>query len=127
MKDFAKKRKNKISKIYSLPVLIFGILIVGLLIKANVEIYSKVAQSRERKELNEFEFNELSKRKEELQAQVNRIDSRIGIEEELRKRFGVAKEDEKLVILYDEEKPIPEKLPQEKKTFFQKIKSWFSE
>ena len=126
MQEFIKKKKKK-NIIYSWPVLVILFLILGYSIKANLNIYEKVKKSEQKKEISENQLQELKNRQVQIEKDVQRLNSNIGQEEELRNRFNLVKDQEKVFIIVDEKKDNVESFKQEenKQGFIEKIKSWF--
>ena len=100
MREFQEKRKFK-KIIYSGWLQIFlGIVLLALVFSA-VKVYKKswisVQKSQEIKE----EMAKLKKRNAELAAEAVRLEGESGKEEEIRKRFDVAKPGEKILVIVD--------------------------
>ncbi len=91
-------------------------------------MYMKVRASAERREQIELQLKELNDRKQNLESEVVRLNSKIGVEDELRNRFNLMKENEEMIIILEDEKAdLDETLVKNEKTFFQKIKGWFAD
>ena len=101
MLEFQKKKKMT-NVIYSKLALILILFILFLFIKATVAFYQKEVESRNRKERAENELLELQKRKENIENKIRRLDSSVGVEEELRQRFDLVKEGEQTILIGDE-------------------------
>ena len=101
MLEFQKKKKIK-NMIYSKLALILILFILFLFVKATASFYQKEVESRNRKERAQNELLELQKRKENLENKINRLDSSVGVEEELRQRFDLVKEGEQTILLGDD-------------------------
>jgi cell division protein FtsB len=112
MFDFHEKRKMK-AILYSKGVFVLLILIAVLL---SVSVYNRFVVTQDTKiRLNERreDLESLEMRAEVLQTKVDYLESDRGIEEELRNRFDVAKEGERvIVILEDKEKKSDNKDPE---------------
>ncbi len=127
MREFSEKRRQK-SLFYSYPVMIVFFVILVILLKANILMYMKVRASAERREQIELQLKELNDRKQNLESEVARLNSKIGVEDELRNRFNLMKENEEMIIILEDEKAdLDETLVKNEKTFFQKIKGWFAD
>lgn len=101
MLEFQKKKKIK-NLIYSKLALVLILFILFLFVKATAAFYQKEVESRNRKERAENELLELQKRKENLEHRIKRLDSQVGVEEELRQRFDLVKEGEQTILIGDE-------------------------
>ena len=98
MLDFKEKRKLK-GILYSKPMIIFLGLILVFLINAVWDVYKKAKIANDNKELVSQNFNELKERKEDLSSKIEKLNTERGVEEELRKKFGVAREGEEVVVV----------------------------
>lgn len=101
MLEFQKKKKIK-NLIYSKLALVLILFILFLFVKATAAFYQKEVESRNRKERAENELLELQKRKENLEHRIKRLDSQVGVEEELRQSFDLVKEGEQTILIGDE-------------------------
>jgi cell division protein FtsB len=125
MLDFECKIKKK-KRLYSLPVIVLSCLVFAFLVKANISMYAGYKMSNDRREQIENQFQELSERKGEIETDINHLDSKVGIEEELRSRKNLAKADEKVLILLEEkEKTDTQTDENARQGFWQKIKALF--
>jgi len=100
MFDFHEKRKMR-SILYSKPIIA---LLFGLAILLSFSVYNRytVAVDMEAKlDAKHVELNKLKERAQVLQAKVDFLENDRGVEEELRNRFDVAREGEKVIILLD--------------------------
>ena len=100
MSLFKERESQKWRKITSFILLIIVFL---LLLNSVYKVYNKkrkidsaLAQSRD-------ELRELQERENQLIGLKDRINTRDGLEYELRKKFGVAKVDESVVIIVDKQ------------------------
>jgi hypothetical protein len=66
-------------------------------------VYKKKQESEEMKNLSFEHVQELRDRSSDLQAKIDRLSTQTGIEEEIRSKFSVAKGDENMVIVVDDE------------------------
>jgi cell division protein FtsB len=122
-----KSKNNNKKLIYSWLVLIFLFVILIFLLNSNLKAYKKVKDSDIRKNIFENNLIELQDRKNEIAKDIERLNSPVGQEEELRNRFNVSKEDEKVIIIVEEEIVVSETEITEdnQQSFWQKIKSVF--
>jgi cell division protein FtsB len=79
----------------------FAVVLVLFLVfaQAGIGMYSKAREAKEKRDLAFAELQRLEARQAELQATIARLSSERGVEEELRNRFFIAKEGEKVAIL----------------------------
>jgi len=101
MLEFQEKRRIR-SIIYSKWVsalLIVFLIIVG---SATLNVYDKQKEVKKAKIKSAEEFNRLQNRATELEASIVNLETERGLEEEIRERFGVVSEGEKVIIVVDQ-------------------------
>lgn len=124
MFSFHEKRKIR-SFFYSKATI--GVLFF-LAIWMSFSVYDRYIVSREMKEKlveRQHELQQLEERAGALEAKVNHLKDERGIEEELRNRFDVAKEGEKVIIIVNEKEN--ESVVTENKTTHTEIDSQIEE
>lgn len=107
-----KLRQKKIKKrIYSWWTV--GILaVVALLFLSNTwDVYKKYVASKKNVAGLETRYVESKERQVELKDKIESLKSEDGLEAEIREKFNVAKEGEKVLVIINEE--TPEELPEE--------------
>ncbi len=104
MREFQHKRKVK-KILYSWPVCLLLLVVVVLLIKPVWNVYWKKVESEKNIETVNQELVALKDREVQLSSQMNALNSDTGTEQEIRSKFNVAKEGEKMVIMVDQDKP----------------------
>jgi cell division protein FtsB len=103
MFDFHEKRKIR-SLVYS-KVSIGAILLVTIVLSFSVfERFSIERDMAEKRDVRKEELEQLKQRAGSLEAKVKHLQDDRGIEEEIRGRFDVAKEGERVVIILEDEK-----------------------
>ncbi|NTV44658.1 MAG: hypothetical protein HGA67_03100 [Candidatus Yonathbacteria bacterium] len=80
------------------------IIVVALLGNATWNVYCKYADARVKEERAKQELTALVARVEVLNDDIGRLQTDAGREEEIRKRYGVAKPGERMVVLVDDTK-----------------------
>jgi cell division protein FtsB len=124
MRQFEQKRKIK-KFIYSKFVILVLVFILGFLIKGNIGIYTKYRESLSRKNSANVQLVKLSDRQKNIEEKIVNLETRVGIEEELRNRFSIAKEGEKMVVIIeDKNQQFEVKIPEDE-NFIEKTFSWF--
>lgn len=102
MLDF--QRKNKWEKeFYHLIVLIFLAILAGFLIKGVIRVYPNYSKTSSVVEDLRQEKSEMTEKKQELAENITRLQTDTGIEEDIREKFNVAKEGEKVIVIVDED------------------------
>ena len=87
-------------------------------------MYAKAREAKVKRDLAGAELQRLEARQAELQATIARLSSERGIEEELRNRFFIAKEGEKVAILNTEGREVGKSpIPSSEKSFWKKFLS----
>lgn len=100
MKDYRKKKRAQrffSSKLGRLLVLV----LLGVLVFPVFRIYLKSKQANEMSEGVGQELAELQIKKDFLVAEIARLKTEEGKEEEARKKFNISKPDEELVVITD--------------------------
>ena len=100
MIGFREKRKLK-HLLYSKAALGFILVIVALLVGSVFDVYKKEKNTRVIKNRQEQELLELKDREVALKAEIDRLNSGIGIEDEIRGKFNVGREGEGVAIITD--------------------------
>lgn len=102
MLDFHEKRKLK-SYVYSKPTIVVLLLFALLLSTAVYERYSREREMAEKRDALASELEHLQQQASVLDAEVNRLKSERGMEEEIRDRFDVSRPGEEIVIIVEDE------------------------
>ena len=120
MPQFGKK-KQFTDYFYTRPVaFVLGVVCVLLAVSV-YERFTIEREMAERRAQVEQEQQELVERKQYIQDQVEYLEGERGIEEELRKRFDVAKEGEQVIILLgeDDEDVVESSEPEERSKWYE--------
>jgi cell division protein FtsB len=88
-------------------------------------VYNKKRVSEEMKDVSVKNVDELRLRNRELEDKISRLDTRSGIEEEIRLKFNVVKSDENMVVVVEDEKR-GESATSSELSLWQKIKNFFT-
>ncbi len=100
-----KLRKNKRflrQIIYSKMTVIFLAFILLFMLNGTWGVFKKANSARIFKNNAERGLSELEVRKEYLESSIGRLNTDFGIEQEVREKFGVAKEGEEVVVIVGE-------------------------
>lgn len=100
MLEFQQKRQVK-KFIYSKISIFFLSILVIFVGYSTYDLYKKSKISKEGYNKVKGEYTNLSDRKVVLESEIGRLKSDIGIEEEIRSKFNVAKPGETVVIVVD--------------------------
>jgi cell division protein FtsB len=96
--DFRKKRQFK-RMLYSTGVLVILGIIVFFLGRATWDVYQKAKLTSENRQEALDELTRLQKQEATLKAELERLQTDRGVEEELRAKFNVAKEGEQVITI----------------------------
>jgi cell division protein FtsB len=102
----------------------FGLLVLlGLLLNSLDKVYQKKKEAEKALSRMEEQKAELRNRSEELQNTLSRLQTKEGLDLEIRKRFNVAAAGEQVAIIVEPETTTPPETRQ--KTWWQKVISLF--
>jgi len=120
MKEF-QERRNLRRIFFSKFTLIFLTGILIFFVYSAAKVYWRSREAAKVNEMAQKEINDLRQKKEELETLVNRLQTKIGAEEEVRDKFMVKKPGETAVMIVDEtvqQENLPANIPL---GFFSKI------
>jgi cell division protein FtsB len=125
MFDFYEQRKIR-QFLYSWPLLILlGIILVIFLRAAwGASVQERETQVIKQQRLAYLE--ELEAREASIQAEIDRLSTGRGIEEEIRQKFEVAKEGEKVIVIVDAPEDSGPSSEKSSRGFFQRVADFFS-
>jgi len=129
MHQFERKpKKEKIKNmIFSVPSLAILGFVCLLTISSTWNIYKKSQDTENNLATATKTYDELKARESELTGKIDSLKTPLGVEREIREKFGFVKEGEEVVTIIDT--PQKEKEDNsdvtEKKSLWQKIKDWF--
>lgn len=104
MRELQQKQKRK-RRLYSLPALFLLLIVALLLVRGAYGVVMKERESKRYvKELEEKHI-ELSRRSEMLEQNIARLQTDEGIDEEIKEKYGVSREGERVAVIVD---PQPE-------------------
>jgi cell division protein FtsB len=126
MREFSQKRKVR-KFIFSVPVLIFLFIILFLVIKGSYGVYQKYSLTKSELENSQSDLVVLEDKKTNLENKIDRLQTETGIEREIRSKFDVAREGEKLIVIVEDK--VEEEIVIEKENVigkvFTTIGEWF--
>ncbi len=102
------EEKRKFRRIlYSKPVLLVLCLLVFFMVRSTLGVYQKAKESGQNLVVTETRLDDLNKRNNYLVAEINKLSSPEGVEEEIRQKFRVAKAGEQMAVIIDSPMPTP--------------------
>ncbi len=127
MLEYQRKRKVKKMAYSKISIGILLVFIV-LLSKGVYGVYSKALESKQNKYIAQIEYDNLAAREAVIVAQIAELRTDEGLEKEIREKFNVAKEGEKMLVLLEEEKEAQSKelSQEEQSSLWAKIKDLFT-
>lgn len=113
MFEFYEKRRLK-RLVYSKPVIgVLGILVMLACVPV-YNVYTKFIDTFERKEAVAAELARVEHRESVLREEIERLDTPLGQEAEIRQKYELGKEGEQLIIIVEEpEEEKPEEISEE--------------
>lgn len=101
MLDFQQKRKLR-AFIYNKITLSIFFVVVLILLFSTFNVWRKKVESQKLTEASELKVSELEARKVFIDDQIVKLNTEEGVEEEIRSKFSVAKEGEKVVVVVND-------------------------
>ncbi|HEY4512067.1 MAG TPA: septum formation initiator family protein [Candidatus Paceibacterota bacterium] len=101
MKRFEVKKQFR-SRLYSRVTIVILLLFVIFFTNGVVNIYLREAESSKMRSEAEVKLVDLTSRKKKLSAEIEKLNSSEGIEEEIRTKFNVTKPGEKVILVVDD-------------------------
>ncbi len=98
MLDIQQKRKLR-SVMYSGYTLVGLFLLMLVFVHSTWSAYQKRAESESLMNVSKERVDQLRKRNADLDEKITRLDTEVGIEEEIRSKFTVTKADENMVVV----------------------------
>ncbi len=101
MKNFQKKREIK-DYLQSKVFLVFLTIILLLFIWNIIGVIGKLRETSKNRKIAEDKITELTKEKERLNTDIQKLSTEKGVEENIRDKFGLAKQGEGVIIIVDD-------------------------
>jgi cell division protein FtsB len=118
-------RKNRFQTITESPIILGILFIIVLIFAWNVfGFWGKMRETAKNKALAQSKLENLMVEKEKLTADIGKLDTKAGVEESIRDKFGYGKEGEELIVIVNDEKKLSTG-GEEKGGFWAHIKGWF--
>ena len=86
----------------SRPVLAVLIILLGAFAWGVLGFFNKMQVTRDNKKIAESKFMELKTQQEKLSSDIAKLQTEKGVEENIRDKFGLAKEGEGLIVVLDD-------------------------
>ena len=111
---------------YSRLSLIFVLILVLLMVSSVWDMYRKYSESRDMLLDSRERMGALVVEKDEVEAVVEYLESDLGREAEIRRRFRTGREGERMVVIVEDEAAESEEEEEEPGGFWSSFKSWIS-
>ncbi len=108
MRSFQQKGKLK-NIVQSKVFLIFLGIVILAFIYSMFGFVSKMEETGRNKKIVEDKVAELQKSKEKLSSDITSLQTQKGVEEDIREKFGLAKEGESMIMITDDNTSTPTK------------------
>jgi len=96
-----KKRNKGIQKIYLKVFIIILAVLVLFAGNATWNLYLKYREAKFNRDIAQTELEKLQKREKNLLMELDKLSTDRGVEEELRKKFGIVKEGEEVIVIVE--------------------------
>lgn len=123
MLDIQQKRKLRFFVYHRFTL---GALFIFVLVMTHstYQVYKKKQESEGLLRVSEDRVDLLRKRDTDLNEKINRLDTDVGIEEEIRSKFSVTKENENMVVVVPKDEKVATSVP-ESSSLWSKFISFF--
>lgn len=98
MIDIQQKRKLRVVMYHKVTLGVLSVFVL-LALHSTWAVYKKKTDSEEMKKVSLANVLELRQRNEDLTGKIDRLNTEEGVEEEIRSKFSVAKENENMVVI----------------------------
>jgi len=99
MDDINLRKRRKKRGAYLKLVIVVLLVFFLILIKASSNVYNKNVRAKENLEEIQKKFEDLKSREKNLSMEIEVLNTERGVDEEIRSKFRVAKEGEKIIFL----------------------------
>lgn len=119
--EYLKQRQATRKRLYSKVTVVILVIVLILLLRPTWNIYQKSREGKKNLEKAKTELNTLNERKLELQGDLEYIKSDHGLDQEIRSKFGLTKENETMVVIIRDEVEVIVPPEPEPPNFFMRI------
>ena len=124
MKNFQEKKRFK-HIVQSWPVLIFLSILLLFFATGVFRFMVKMRETTKNREIAEMKVFELQQAKEKLSKDIENLKTEKGLEENIREKFGLAKEGEDLIIVVDSKENLELDDKKKQNYFILLFNNWF--
>ena len=124
MKNFQKNKEIK-DFLQSKVFLIFLTITLFIFIWNIIGVIGKLRETSKNKKIAEDKITELTKEKERLNSDIQKLSTQKGVEESIRDKFGLAKQGEGVIIIVDDKNSSTNNTEVKSNGFFSFFKNLF--
>ena len=124
MLDFHQKRKIRSIMYHRITLVALSVLVL-IILHSTWVVYKKEQESEEMKNVSLEQVKELRQRNDELTSKIDKLATVSGVEEEIRSKFSVVKDNENMVVVVPD-KDSEASTTGSKISFWRKIWSFFN-
>ena len=97
------KKKHRLKQIAYSPIVIVLLVLIAIAVWRGVwSVYGRAQETQGERRRLQTQVEELAERKERLVANIEHLETRRGVEEEVREKYDVAKQNEQIVVILDD-------------------------
>src|SRR4051812_24741836 len=100
MRELEHKQRVK-KRMYSTPALVALAIVVVFMARGSYQVVEKMNESKTHVRDLESQVNTLKSRKVELERNINKLQTAEGVDSEIKGKFSVSKEGEKVAVIVD--------------------------
>ena len=124
MKNF--QQKSKFARILESKIFLFVLFVIIVFISFSViTLVIKAKETFKNKNIAEQKMTELQSQKEKLVKDIKQLNTENGIEENIRDKFGLAKDGEGVVVIMDDKNTENDINVKKPNRFISFLKNWF--
>ncbi len=125
MRNFQGKKGRGANILESVPVLIILVALLLFFAWGVLRFIVKMRDTGKNKEIAQMKVAELAEAKEKLGGDIENLKTERGVEENIREKFGLAKEGEGLIVVVDDKNAQNPEEEGDKNWFVRFLKNWF--
>lgn len=118
-----KERREKGNILFSVLLLLFGVVLIWFLISGNIKLSKKRAELLLQIDQLKEKVNQIKEKKEEVEENITQKNNKEFLEEIARDQLNLKKPGEKVVVVQKEESENKEENEERKKSLWEKIKN----
>jgi len=112
------KKKHQLKRIAYSPVVALMLILVAVTVWRGVwDVYGRADKARSERNILAREVEELEQRQATLYHSIEYLNTQKGQEEEIRRKFNVAKDGERVIVFLERDEPQQESLSEERSVF----------